>query len=87
MIERCKSLVERVAGDGQEDVEEGVVAGEGEEDEVDAELEAAAAVLDAAGGLDGSVHYVVPVLLRQHLEEERLQWSGGEAVEIVPISK
>ena len=62
------SLIERVAGDGQEHVEERVVAGEGEEDEVDAELEAAAAVLDAARRLDGSVHHVVPILLRQHLE-------------------
>ena len=62
------SLIERVAGDGQEDVEEGVVTREGEEDKVDGELEAAPG--HPARGFDGSVHYIVPVLLRQHLEQK-----------------
>ena len=62
------SLIERVAGDGQEDVEEGVVTREGQEDKVDGELEAALG--HPARGIDGSVHYIVPVLLRQHLEQK-----------------
>ena len=62
------SLIERVAGDGQEDGEEGVVTREGQEDKVDGELEAAPG--HPARGIDGSVHYIVPVLLRQHLEKK-----------------
>ena len=42
-------LVEGVAGDGEEDVEEGVVAAEGEEDEVEA-VDHAAVIPGGGGG-------------------------------------
>ena len=71
MVWRDGSLVEGVAGNGQEHVEEGVVSREGEEDKVDGVFGASAGY--PARGIDGSVHYIVPVLLRQHLktQEER----------------
>ena len=53
-----------VDGDGQEDVEQGVVAEEREDDEVEA-VDHPGAV--AALGLDPLVHDLVPVLAGQHL--------------------
>ena len=50
-------MVQGVTGDGQEDVEEGVVTAEGEHHKVEAEDEAA--VLTAPLGVDGRVHHLV----------------------------
>ena len=60
-------LAQTVDGDGQEDVEQGVVAEHGEEDEVE-RLDQAG--LGAALGLDAVVHDLVPVLARENLERE-----------------
>ena len=55
-----------VDGDGQEYVEEDVVAGDEEDDEVEAEEHPVR--LDAAKGLDAVVHHHVPILARQDLQ-------------------
>lgn len=56
------SLIQGVAGDGQEHVQEAVVPAEGQHDEVYAVDDPSAVA--TAHGQDGSVHHVVPVLLR-----------------------
>ena len=69
LILRCSELLsvgEIVHSDGEEDVEEGVVAEEGEDDEVE---RVDHAVADAPLGHDPVVHHLVPVLARQHLED------------------
>ena len=68
LVLRCSELLsvgEIVHSDGEEDVEEGVVAEEGEDDEVE---RVDHAVADATLGLDPVVHHLVPVLASQHLE-------------------
>ena len=55
-------MVQGVTGDGQEDVEEGVVTAEGEHHKVEAEDEAA--VLTAPLGVDGRVHHLGPGQVR-----------------------
>ena len=58
-------LIQGVASNGEEDIKEGPVPAEEEDDEVDGVHGAAAGA--AALGADGGVHHRVPVLSRQHL--------------------
>ena len=69
LVLRCSELLsvgEIVHSDGKEDVEEGVVTEEGEDDEVE---RVDHAVADPPLGHDPVVHHLVPVLARQHLED------------------
>ena len=59
------SVGEVVHSDGEEDVEEGVVTKEGQDNEVE---RVDHAVADPTLGLDPVVHHLVPVLASQHLE-------------------
>ena len=68
LILGCSQLLsvgEIVYSDGEEDVEEGVVPKEGEDNEVE---RVDHAVADPALGDDAVVHHLVPVLASQHLE-------------------
>ena len=60
-----RGLVERVAGDGQEDVEQGVISAQGQQHEVQGVDHPAA--LAAALRVDGRVHHLVPILSSQNL--------------------
>ena len=71
-------LVERVAGDGEEHVEEGVVAEEGEHHEVEA-VDVSVGLAPALG-VDGRVHDLVPVLAREDLEDGEQR--GDDGVEV-----
>ena len=62
-------LVQRIAGNGQKDVEEAIVAAEGEHyevDTVDYPTVGSSALRD-----DGSVHNMIPILLGEHLNDQR----------------
>ena len=80
LVLRCSqflSVGEIVHSDGEEDVEEGVVTKEGEDNEVE---RVDHAVADPALGDDPVVHHLVPVLASQHLEDG--EEGDDEGVEI-----